>query len=328
MMSPDPYLMGGTQGYNRYSYCLNNPLKYTDPSGEIALVDDAILGVIGGVINWASNGAEFSLRGLGFFGVGFVAGFVSEYVTPVGSAAIMGAGNAALGGYYKNGKVDAVEVAGGAVTSATLSGFTMGIGSVLTPYFSGLYGGLSPMLSGALTQGTVGLLGGGAIGGLSSLANGGSFWDGATTGATWGLGIGLASGAYSGYQTAKAMDRNPWNGKPNTVIEPLPTRDVQEIDLSGRQVFEIESKNIEWSDKVLRQQNDAFHSIEKANLPDKIYAKPFQNKLPPNGDGNIYLKWEGPNMNYQPGKNIYNGNWEIIMYKDARGANHIFYRAK
>jgi RHS repeat-associated protein len=22
-----------TQSYNRYSYCMNNPLKYTDPSG-------------------------------------------------------------------------------------------------------------------------------------------------------------------------------------------------------------------------------------------------------------------------------------------------------
>lgn len=36
-LSPDPYVHeeAGTQGYNRYSYCLNNPLKYTDESGEI-----------------------------------------------------------------------------------------------------------------------------------------------------------------------------------------------------------------------------------------------------------------------------------------------------
>ncbi len=27
---------GNTQSFNRYSYCLNNPLKYTDPSGWIA----------------------------------------------------------------------------------------------------------------------------------------------------------------------------------------------------------------------------------------------------------------------------------------------------
>lgn len=35
MLSPDPLVQspGYTQNYNRYSYCWNNPLKYTDPSG-------------------------------------------------------------------------------------------------------------------------------------------------------------------------------------------------------------------------------------------------------------------------------------------------------
>lgn len=35
-LSPDPYVQAPdfTQNFNRYSYCLNNPLKYTDPSGE------------------------------------------------------------------------------------------------------------------------------------------------------------------------------------------------------------------------------------------------------------------------------------------------------
>ncbi len=34
-LSPDPYVQDATnpQNYNRYAYCLNNPLKYTDPSG-------------------------------------------------------------------------------------------------------------------------------------------------------------------------------------------------------------------------------------------------------------------------------------------------------
>lgn len=37
MLSVDPVLQGenGTQAYNKYSYCLNNPLKYTDPTGYI-----------------------------------------------------------------------------------------------------------------------------------------------------------------------------------------------------------------------------------------------------------------------------------------------------
>ena len=36
-LSPDPFVQapGVSQSYNRYSYCLNNPFKYTDPSGEL-----------------------------------------------------------------------------------------------------------------------------------------------------------------------------------------------------------------------------------------------------------------------------------------------------
>ena len=36
-LSPDPYVQAPdfSQNFNRYSYCLNNPLKYTDPDGEI-----------------------------------------------------------------------------------------------------------------------------------------------------------------------------------------------------------------------------------------------------------------------------------------------------
>lgn len=35
-LSPDPYVQmpDFTQSFNRYSYCVNNPLIYIDPSGE------------------------------------------------------------------------------------------------------------------------------------------------------------------------------------------------------------------------------------------------------------------------------------------------------
>ena len=35
-LSPDNYIQApdNSQSFNRYAYCLNNPLKYTDPSGE------------------------------------------------------------------------------------------------------------------------------------------------------------------------------------------------------------------------------------------------------------------------------------------------------
>jgi len=48
-LSPDNFVQSATysQNYNRYSYALNNPLKYTDPSGEIVWVPIVIGAVIG-----------------------------------------------------------------------------------------------------------------------------------------------------------------------------------------------------------------------------------------------------------------------------------------
>ena len=41
MLSPDNYIQSplSSQSYNRYAYCLNNPLIYTDPSGELIFID-------------------------------------------------------------------------------------------------------------------------------------------------------------------------------------------------------------------------------------------------------------------------------------------------
>jgi len=35
-LSPDPYVQAPdfSQNFNRYSYCVNNPLRYSDPNGE------------------------------------------------------------------------------------------------------------------------------------------------------------------------------------------------------------------------------------------------------------------------------------------------------
>lgn len=56
-LSPDKYIQEGdnSQNYNSYSYCLNNPLKYTDPSGNVFVLDDFIaitaMGAIMGTMN-------------------------------------------------------------------------------------------------------------------------------------------------------------------------------------------------------------------------------------------------------------------------------------
>lgn len=54
-LSPDNFVQmpDNSQNFNRYSYCLNNPLKYTDPSGEAFGIDDVVLAFA--AINMASS---------------------------------------------------------------------------------------------------------------------------------------------------------------------------------------------------------------------------------------------------------------------------------
>ena len=59
-LSPDPYVQvpDNTQSFNRYSYCLNNPTKYTDPSGELFLeawLWGAFKGLVKGRNVWKSG---------------------------------------------------------------------------------------------------------------------------------------------------------------------------------------------------------------------------------------------------------------------------------
>ena len=95
--SPDNYVQmpDNSQNFNRYSYCLNNPLKYTDPSGDFW---NLIIGAaIGGVFNWASHGFQLNAKGLGYFATGAVAG-------AVGAGLASGVNVAMAGGNFWTGR--------------------------------------------------------------------------------------------------------------------------------------------------------------------------------------------------------------------------------
>lgn len=56
-LSPDNYVQApeNSQNFNRYSYCLNNPLKYTDPSGQFVLLS-TLSGFIRGIVDVFEGG--------------------------------------------------------------------------------------------------------------------------------------------------------------------------------------------------------------------------------------------------------------------------------
>lgn len=114
--SPDNFvqLPDFTQNYNRYSYCLNNPLTYVDPSGEffwIPIVVGAAIGMVQGAIMASQNansagewvgyilggGAIGALSGLAGAGIGQA--LASAGIGGVVGGGIAGAATGAISGF-------------------------------------------------------------------------------------------------------------------------------------------------------------------------------------------------------------------------------------
>ena len=93
---PDNYIQDpfNTQNFNRYGYCLNNPLVYVDQNGEFWHL--VIAAVVGGVINLAVNAIQGNVKsfgeGLAYFGTGALSGLASS-VNPLLGGAVLGLGN-------------------------------------------------------------------------------------------------------------------------------------------------------------------------------------------------------------------------------------------
>jgi len=172
-MSPDPFIQApdNSQNYNRYAYCLNNPLLYTDPSGNIFalpfLASAAIIGAfIGGV----------SYTAMAFYSGTFEWGGLAKNI-------IIGAASGAAGG----GVAQAISVA-----NVPMAGFwAASIGGALG---GATYGTLNTILNGADPNGIwKGALSGFAGGGVGAYigGNGGAIAGGFTAG---GLGSALDGG--------------------------------------------------------------------------------------------------------------------------------------
>ena len=177
MLSADNYVQGGlgTQGYNRYSYAGNNPLKFTDPDGENPLL---IAALIGGTLNWLTHGAEFSWDGLKYFGVGAAAGALGAGVGGGLSSAL--AHGSFWAGAVGTSSVSAVGFGAGALAGAGggfAGGFLLGAGN------SAIAGNSTQdMLNAGLRDGAYGALTGGLLGGIhggiAANRQGANFWTG------------------------------------------------------------------------------------------------------------------------------------------------------
>jgi hypothetical protein len=111
MLSPDNYvsLPEHTQGYNRYTYALNNPLIITDPSGDNpVLLFIAFAGVLNGTMS-AQNGD----------------GFLQGFATGVATGALSAGVGAAIGPVVQGSKIGA-HIANAGIHTAIAGGITYG----------------------------------------------------------------------------------------------------------------------------------------------------------------------------------------------------------
>lgn len=64
MLSPDNYVQApeNPMNFNRYTYAMNNPMKYTDPSGNIFVIDSWLFGLFNGGFREADRRARNDLK--------------------------------------------------------------------------------------------------------------------------------------------------------------------------------------------------------------------------------------------------------------------------
>ncbi len=161
-LSVDQYVQspGNSQNFNRYAYCLNNPLRYTDPSGELlweAVVAGAIIGtfsnaaaqVMSGNVN--TSGQFWVAAGIGAIsgGLGGAAGFETGEIVSKWLGQSIGIGA------WRGATIGAASSFAGGFTSSSTAAWMQG-----ASFSQGLGAGLK--------SGGVGALVGGVFGGLGN----------------------------------------------------------------------------------------------------------------------------------------------------------------
>ena len=230
-LSPDPYVQmpDFSQSFNRYSYCVNNPLLYFDLTGYAWYND---------FWNWLKENSEIMVPIVTIT----VAAIVTVATAGAGSPLLVAAIGGAAGG-FAGGALGAAldgkkfgEVIGNAFLQAGIGALSGFVGGAAGQWAA--KGGLSlissagaeiasPVIKGAVT-GALGGAAGGLAGGftagftMSMIATKGDFaaslqagWEAGLNSAITGAGIGLGAGTFTGYKYAKANNLDLWSGKSN-----------------------------------------------------------------------------------------------------------------
>jgi len=195
MLSPDNFVQDPTNfdNYNRYSYCLNNPLKYTDPSGELAFIPILAGIAYGAIIGSATSVAIYTTTTL-------ISGQSWSW-NSFGQAAAFGAVGGALGGGF------------GAL-GAQIGTFGQSLGyNLLANVASNSATTLA--FGGDITAGgLVGMVAGGFIGAGIGNFNGvqGGAFKNIVAELGFGISKGAITGAFGGAFGAAADGRDMWKG--------------------------------------------------------------------------------------------------------------------
>ena len=174
--SPDNYVQMpfNSQNFNRYSYCLNNPLKYTDRSGELFGIDDAVIAFA--VFNLASSMMQASFNGQSVWKAGAISLLSSIATYGIGAAF----GSAGSFGHELL-RAGAHGLSSGVTTALEGGNFISGFASGALSSGIGSYAEGVKMNTGLMLASTT------AMGGVAAWATGGDFLQGALKGLMIGL---------------------------------------------------------------------------------------------------------------------------------------------
>jgi RHS repeat-associated protein len=283
-LSPDNFVQTSfnSLGFNRYSYCFNNPLINSDADGE--WVQYVIGAVVGGVVNWAAHGCTFDTDGLVAFGIGAGAGVLA--VATFGASLAAYTGSAAM-----------IEGAGGFIGGGISGAYSYSAATLFQSSANHIYfNDRLPSPQQLIVNATIAFITAGSLQGFTALANGRSFFN----------------GSYNSIQPLPIRTVSEIPALENSAerVDPIPSKYPREInqDLVETSTSTIQQKvsigKVSTADGIVytkQYESDLYTVVYENSRKTSIYMK--------YGSASEYFKEQVPNwdgsMSRIPNSNVY-----------------------